>query len=76
MRVVFGTGLGEEKGEAEELAMFSRLATRRRRSSNLSVTTIWLEARWELAFIHELGSIRWVSLLCILCSAAVGMKET
>ncbi|KAG4930461.1 hypothetical protein JHK86_047422 [Glycine max] len=49
MRVVFGTGLGKEKGEAEELAMFSRLATRRRRSSNLSVTTIWLEARWEIA---------------------------
>ena len=39
--------LGEEEGEAEELVVFSRLAMRRRRSSNLSVTAIWLEASWE-----------------------------
>lgn len=47
--MVFGTGLGEEEGEVEELAVFSRLATRGRRSSNLSVTTIWVEASWEIA---------------------------
>ena len=45
-----GTGLGEEdEGEAEEWLGFSRLATRRRRSSNFSVTKIWLEASWEIA---------------------------
>jgi len=48
--VVLGTGLGEEdEGEAVEWLGFSRLATRRRRSSNFSVTKIWLEASWEIA---------------------------
>lgn len=45
-----GTGLGkEDEGEAEEWLGFSRLATQRRRSSNFSVTTIWLEASREIA---------------------------
>lgn len=43
-------GLGkEDEGEAEEWLGFSRLATQRRRSSNFSVTTIWLEASREIA---------------------------
>lgn len=47
---MFGAGLGEEEdGEVEGLDACSRLATRRRSSSILSVTFSWLEASCAMA---------------------------
>lgn len=50
MVVVCGTGVADkEEGEVVGLVECSRLATRRRRSSSLSVTWSWLEANCAMA---------------------------